>query len=197
MIWTIGISVVIIWGVLAGLYLLGVFCSDFPGRTIDDVVEFLRPVDLDQAEVLLDRGANLELRWKLDSQTYCEMQRKRMRVYLELVQRMAYNARVLVEFGNREALRLERCEATERNVRHMEVISALQHAAVKVRIYSLLTILKLRGLMAIRPMLTPSLVRFRVAGKLDGIVSYKTLREASTAVFREFRRPTDKLVLNL
>jgi len=196
MIWNVGIGIIMIWGFLAVLYLLGALLLGFPERTVDDVVEFLRPVDLDQAEVLLDPGANLELRWKLDADTYREIQRKRIHIYLELLWRMAHNSMILVEFGNREAARLERSSQQERGRRQAEVIAALQRAAVNVRIYSIVTIVKLAFLMAIRPMLTPSLASFRTMAEVDGIQSYKTLREVSTAAFEEFRRSTEKLVLN-
>ncbi len=196
MIWNVGIGIIMIWGFLAACYLLCVVLLGFPERTVDDVVEFLRPVDLDQAEVLLDPGANLELRWKLDAATFREMQRKRMHIYLELVRRMAHNSMVLVEFGNREACRLEASTKKGRAARQAEVIASLQRAAVNVRIYSIFTIVRLRLLMAIRPMVTPSLSIFRSVAELDGIQTYKTLREVSTAAFDEFRRPTEKLILN-
>jgi hypothetical protein len=196
MIWNVGIVIIMIWGFFAVLYLLGALLLGFPERTVDDVVQFLRPVDLDQAEVLLDPGANHELRWKLDADTYREIQRKRIHSYLELLRRMAHNSMILVEFGNREAARLERSSQQERGRRQAEVIAALQRAAVNVRIYSIFTIVKLAFLMAIRPMLTPSLASFRTTAELDGIQSYKTLREVSTVAFEEFRRSTEKLVLN-
>jgi len=138
--------------------------------------------------MLLDPGADHELKWKLDAETLCEVRRKRMHVYLELVRRMAHNALVLVELGNREADR--------RTGREAEVIAILQHEAVKVRVYSLLTILRLRVLLAVRPMQAPSLTKFRMVMEVDGISSYKELREASTAVFEEFKRPVDKLILS-
>jgi hypothetical protein len=188
MIWTIATWAVIAWGVLATLYMVGVALLSFPGRTVDDVVDFLRPVDLAQAELLLDPGADYELKLKLDAETLREVQRKRVHVYLELVRRMAHNARVLVEFGNREAVR--------RTGREAGVIAVLQREAVKVRLYSLLTILKLRVLLAVRPRQTPSLVKFRIAAEVDGISSYKGLREASTTAFAEFKRPVDKLILS-
>src|SRR5579859_3869549 len=107
---------IVTWAVIAGgmlaiLYMLGVALQRFPGRTIDDVAEYLRPVDLGQVQMLLDPGADYSSTCKLDPETLCEVRRKRIQMYLELLARMAHNARVLVEFGNREARRLEVSEA--------------------------------------------------------------------------------------
>jgi hypothetical protein len=110
-----------------------------------------------------------------------ETQRKRLHLYLEIVTRMAHNARVLVELGNREVDRQEG--------RAAELIRNLQQEAVKVRAYSLFTALKLRVLLAIRPVQAPSLTKLRTFADIDGIASYQCLRVASTELFNEFRRP--------
>jgi hypothetical protein len=174
--------------ILSILYMVYLALVDFPERTVVDVVEFLRPVDLAQAEVFLDPSEDYELKWKLDAKTLREVQRKRARIYLEMVRRMSHNARVLVEFGN--------WEATRRTGRVAEVIGVLQKEAIRVRMYSFLTIVELNVLLAMRPLQTPSLMNFRVVFDIDGISSYKGLREASTAVFKEFKQPVDKLVLS-
>lgn len=181
MIWTIATWVIIGWGTLAVFYAVGAILLKFPSRTVDDVTPFLLPVDLEQAEALLDPAIYFHLRWNLDPQSLKETQRKRLHLYLEIVTRMAHNARVLVELGNREADR--------REGRAAELIKNLQEEAVKVRAYSLFTALKLRVLLAIRPAQAPSLTKLRKFVDIDGIASYKCLRVASTELFNEFRRP--------
>ncbi len=192
---------IVTWAVIAGgmlaiLYMLGVALQRFPGRTIDDVAEYLRPVDLGQVQMLLDPGADYSSTCKLDPETLCEVRRKRIQMYLELLARMAHNARVLVEFGNREARRLEVSEAGQQTVRQREAIAALQFAAVSVRIYAVFAIVMLWVLLVIRPLQAPSLTRFRKVVDVDGIQSYEALRQTSAAVFEEFRRSTEKLLLN-
>jgi hypothetical protein len=180
-IWTIATWVIIGWGTLAVVYAVGSALLKFPSRTVDDVTAFLLPVDLEQAEALLDPATYFQLRWNLDPQSLKETQRKRLHLYLEIVTRMAHNARVLIELGNREVDRQEG--------RAVELIRNLQQEAVKVRAYSLFTALKLRVLLAIRPAQAPSLTKFRTLVDIDGIASYKCLRVASAELFNEFRRP--------
>ena len=183
MIWTITTWVIVGWGTLAVLYAVGAVLLKFPSRTVDDVTAFLLPVDLEQAEALLDPAIYFELRWNLDPKSLKETQRKRLHLYLEIVRRMAHNARVLVELGNREVDRQEG--------RTAELIRNLQQEAVKVRAYSLFTALKLRILLAIRPVQAPALTKLRTFVDIDGIASYKCLRVVSTELFEEFGRPLD------
>lgn len=181
MIWTIATWVIVGWGTMAVLYAVSAVLLKFPSRTFDDVTAFLLPVDLEQAEALLDPAIYFQLRWSLDPKSLRETQRKRLHLYLEIVTRMAHNARVLVELGNREADRQEG--------RAAELIRNLQQEAVKVRAYCLFTALKLRILLAIRPVQAPSLTKLRTLVDIDGIASYQCLRAASTELFQEFRRP--------
>ncbi len=176
------------WGIVASLYMFLSNLMRFPECTVDDVAEFLRPVDLEQAEMLLDPGAYYSLRWNLDTETLIQIQRKRARIYLELVHRMAHNARVLVELGRREM--------DARQARQDEIVSQLQQEAFHVSIYCFVTMVKLRILLAIRPVQAPSLTKCRMAVDLDGIASYKALRLTSTALFEELHRPVDKLTVN-
>jgi hypothetical protein len=182
------IAGVITWCALAALYMFITNLVRFPECTVDDVAQFLRPVDLEQAEMLLDPGIYHSLRWNSDPDTLLEIQRKRARIYLELLHRMAHNARVLVELGRRQ---MEEAQSEKE-----EAISRLQTEAVNVRVYCFVIILKLRILLAIRPMQAPSLIKCRRVVDLDGIASYKALRQASTALFEEFRRPLDELTLS-
>jgi hypothetical protein len=196
-IWIVATWAVIGAGLLAIVYMAFTALTRWPGRTIDDIVDFLRHVDLEQVQLLLDPGADFELAWKLDRGTLREIRRKRMMMYLELLARMAHNARVLVEVGNREAARLEVTNSSEQTRREAEAIAALQAAAVSVRVYSVFAFAILWVLLVIRPAQAVTLAKFRKVADLDGIESYEALRAASVAVFEQFRRPTDKLILSL
>jgi len=179
---TIATWVIIGWALLMFIFAVFVSLLRFPGRTVDDVTSFLRQVDLEEAEMLLDPAVHFALRWNLSEREMKEMQRKRMHLYLEIAIRMAHNAGLMIELGNRELY-------GHQQERTVELVNKLKQEALQVRIYALVTILKLNILLAMRPVQTPSLAPLRKACAIDGIKSYKALRSASTALFEEFRRP--------
>jgi hypothetical protein len=188
MMWDVTVWIFLGWCATAMLYMVVIAVIKPPVSLMDEVPDLLRPVDLERAETLLDPAADYALRWNLDATTFGQVQRGRARLFLELLGRMAHNARVLVELANRQV----DCYTG----RKAEVIRALQQEAVRVRMYALFTLLKLRLWMLLRPAHVPSLVRFRNVVDVDGIASYKAMRQASTAVFEEFGLPVDKLILN-
>jgi hypothetical protein len=188
MIWNLATWTVIASAMGAMFYMVALALRKSPFRIIDDVPLYLRPVDLEQAETLLDPGRDYELRWKLDAKSLYEVQRRQSRLFLELVKRMAHNARVLVEMGNREAERHTGSAA--------EAIRVLQQEAVRVRLYALLTMAKLRVWMLIHPGQALPLAKFRKSGDVDGIASYRALREASMDVFLQLGGPVDRLVMS-
>jgi hypothetical protein len=170
---------VVAWGALACIYMLYSAWTRFPRRDLDDVVHFLYPVDLSLAESLLDPAADFALRWTLGPRAYREEQRRRMRLYLELVRRMAHNSVVLVEFGN---------AVCGNDKLAAGVASELQQAAIKVRLYSGLARLRLRTrlllpLDAFGVMPTPTLARLRKVADLDGPKTYDELKTAAAAAF--------------
>src|ERR1017187_8718938 len=127
---------IVAWGALACIYMLHCAWSRFPKRDADDVIPFLYPVDISLAESLLDPAAEFESRWKLGPLQFREAQRKRMRLFLEVTRRMAHNAKVLVEYAD--------AEKKSHDPRRVGLASALQEIAIGVRLYSLLTGIKLR-----------------------------------------------------
>jgi hypothetical protein len=174
---------IVAWGALACVYLLYRAWTRFPRRDLDDVVHFLYPVDLSLAESLLDPAEDFSLRWSLSPRAYREAQRRRMRLYLELVRRMAHNSVVLVEFGN-AACGGEKLAAG--------VVSELQQAAIKVRLYSSFARLSLRfrlllppGAFGVIPL--PDLARLRRVAELDGPKIYDELKTAAATAFTQLR----------
>ena len=133
---------IVAWSALCCIYMLSCAWRRFPKRDVDDVIPFLYPVDISLAESLLDPAAEFEFRWKLSPPQFRDAQRKRMRLYLELTRRMAHNATVLVQYAD--------AEKNSHDPRRVSLASALQQKAIEVRLYSLLTRIKLRFCLLLR-----------------------------------------------
>ena len=181
-------SSILIWLIVAAnalgyIYLLYRAWTRVPRRDIDDVVHFLHPVDLSLVESLLDPAADFELRWRLSPRAFREAQLRRMRLYLELVQRMADNSAVLAEFDN----------AVRRADNFTPGLgSKLEEAAINVRLYSMFARVRLRiwlslPLDAFGVVPTPDLARLRKAADLNGPNAYEELRTAAAAAFAQLQ----------
>jgi hypothetical protein len=169
---------IVAWGALSCIYMLQRAWSRFPERDVDDVIPFLYPVDISLAESLLDPAADFEYRWKLSPRQFREAQRKRMRLYLELTRRMAHNSRVLVEYAD--------AEKRSSDPRRVSLASTLQERAIEVRLYSLMTGIKLRLRLLLHCNFLAgklALARLRTVGDIDGLQTYYELRTAANAGF--------------
>ena len=193
MIFTLLTRLIIAWGAIACIYMLRRAWSRFPRRDFDDVVHFLYPVDLELAQSLLDPALEFESSWKLSPQEFRRVQRRRMRLYLEIVRRMSHNSKVLVEFGSAE---IRRGDAGS-----VEMARALEQRAVEVRLYAVLTLCKLRFWMWAGPsdlIRRPKMGSLRRAGDLDGIQTYDELKCAAAAAFAHLQPGAlDTLTRNL
>src|SRR5580658_6188727 len=177
---------IVAWGILSCIYMLRCAWTRFPKRDADDVIPFLYPVDISLAESLLDPATDFEFRWNLRPPQFRDAQRKRMRLYLELTRRMAHNAAVLVQYADAEN---NSCDP-----RRVGLASTLQQKAIEVRIYSLLTRIKLRLWLLLRSeFLTskPVLAHLRTAGDINGLQTYNALKTAAAAAFVQL--PPDEL----
>lgn len=167
----------------------------FPDRTINDVTDYLLPVDFEKAEGLLDPQTEAILRKELEPEEFRALQRKRMHHYLALVQRMAHNAAVLIEWANREA----RTASGQK----LEMVTKLQQVGVEVRLYSLLALIKLRFWLLIRVeswriLPAPSLDDMRQVGGVKGLESYDRLKTAASFLFIEMGQGNfEELLQNL
>jgi hypothetical protein len=167
----------------------------FPDRTINDVTDYLLPVDFEKAEGLLDPQTEAILRKELTPEEFRALQRKRMHHYLALVQRMAHNAAVLIEWANREAR-----TATGQK---LEMVTKLQQVGVEVRLYSLFALIKLRFWLLIRVeswriLPAPSLDDMRQVGGVKGLDSYDRLKTAASFLFIEMGQGNfEELLQNL
>jgi hypothetical protein len=166
------------WGALSCIYMLHCAWRRFPNRDVDDVIPFLYPVDLSLAESLLDPAADFEYRWKLGRRQFRAAQRKRLRLYLEVVRRMSHNSKVLVEYA----------EAQKNNPdpQRASLASTMQEEAIEVRLYSLLTGIKIRFWLLLRADFlhaVPALANFRTVGEINGLHSYASLKATAAAAF--------------
>ena len=167
----------------------------FPERTVDDVVDFLLPVDLQKAETLIDPHAESCLRCELTRAEFRRMQRKRIHLYIAFVRRMAHNASVLIDWANREV------EGSDEQA--VKLAHDLQQIAIEVRLYSLLTLLKLRFWLLIRldyweVLPAPSLYEVSEVGGIKGLESYDRLKTAASFLFLERGRGNfEELLQNL
>jgi hypothetical protein len=167
----------------------------FPERTANDVVDFLLPVDMDKVEALLDPEAEGVLKRQLSRDEFRQLQRKRIHLYLSFVKRMAHNASVLIDWANREA------EGNDE--RMIQLAQELQQGAVEVRLYSLMTLVKLRLWLLLRVdswklMPVPSLYDVRELGGIRGTESYDRLKTTAGFLFLEMQQPNfEQLFQNL
>jgi len=182
-------SSLLIWLILAAsvaelIYLLYLAWASarVPKLVLGDVVHFLYPVDPSLLASLLDPAADFELRWNLSPRRFREAQRRRMRIYRELLQRMAHNSATLAEFDN----------AVRGNNNFIAGPgSKLQEAAIKVRVYCassrarLLLWLWLPSAFGV--LSPPKLARLRKTANLDGPKAYEELKTAAAEAFAQLK----------
>jgi hypothetical protein len=153
-----------------------------PERTIDDVVDFLHPIDLDKVHALLDPAMEWSLRMNLGVVEFRRTQRRRMQLYVEFLQRMAHNAGIMVEYGNQEAEHFNEDAA--------KLARALQQEAVHVRVYALISSYKVRLwllLVSMSLLPAPSLTGLRSICGIEGWENYRRLKSAAATLFLVLR----------
>jgi hypothetical protein len=188
-------NLVISAGLLSCVMIAAWIWFHFPDRTAEDVVDFLLPVDLEKAETLLDANVETHLRCDLSRKAFRKLQRKRIHLYVAFVHRMAHNAAVLIDWANREA------ESGDEQAAMLA--RDIQQIAVEVRLYCLLTMLKLRLWLLIRldswlVLPAPSLYEVREVGVILGLESYDRLKTAASFLFLEMgQRNYEELLQNL
>jgi len=182
-------------GFIAAAVSIGLIWFRFPDRTIHDVADYLLPVDFEKAEGLLDPETEAILRKEMTPEEFRALQRKRIHHYLAIVQRMAHNSAVLIEWANREA---------ETAVgQKLEMVTKLQQVGVEVRLYSLLALVKLRFWLLIRLdswriLSAPNLDDMRQVGGVKGLESYDRLKTAASFLFMEIGQGNfEELLQNL
>jgi hypothetical protein len=162
-------------GACSLFYVLFTVLYNRPRHTLEDLPEFLQPLDLDKLQELLDPATEWELRRSLSKAEFKQVQRKRFWLYIQYLRKMTNNARVLIEFAN------ETLDDSPPSVRANLV--AIQQEAVSVRMYALVIAFKIHVLLFFRMQTYGWLFQLRGFSDLDGIESYERLKTNATQFF--------------
>lgn len=166
---------------LGGLLLLAFytvlrFLGKFPGRTIDDVMPYLRPTDMATLEAILGPGDEVNLRLRLSREEFSRIQCKRVHLLRECLLRMSHNAIVLTEWGNME---WTGPHSEQKRILGQELVQA----AVELRLYSLLALAKLKVWIILQPFFpVSSLHGMRTIAGIDPIRAYNRVKLAAESL---------------
>jgi hypothetical protein len=178
------LSFLIALGFLTCLVMLSWAWFHFPNRTVDDVIGYLRPIDLDTARQLIDPMVESSLRCNLSSTEFRALQHKRIYLYCEVLKRMSHNAGVLIDWANREA------DSENREI--VALAKHVQEEAIQVRAYAVASLFKLRFWLMIRlhswrVLPAPYLFDTNESAGISGIESYDRLKTAASALYLQLR----------
>ena len=158
----------------------------FPRRSADDLIPFLQSISADELAQLFDPREEARLRSEIPEKDFRILQRKRLHLADEYLQRMAHNAAVLAEWAN-----------TELNRQHpltRELASELHRRALNVRVYAFFTRFKLNlwlifRLESARLLPAPHVADFRECAGIQGLHAYDNLKTAAGSLFAHFGHP--------
>jgi hypothetical protein len=148
--------------------------SRLPDCNLDDVLNSVRPVDLDRLESLLDPANEWQLRANLSNGEFRLQQRKRIHQTLEIMLRVAHNASVLTQWAK------HRSESE-----HEAALARELHAkAIEVRVCALFAVSKLKTWIILRAqawpfLLQPRLSNLRRNAGIDLLFAYAELRDVA------------------
>jgi hypothetical protein len=108
-------------------------------RTAEEVLPYLRPLDLVQVEDLFNAGAERYLRLNLTPRQFRRAQRNRITLALEYIRRISHNALILQQWGMYEVNRAR--AAANREPGHLS--AGMIHASVHCRMSSFVLRLRL------------------------------------------------------
>ncbi|HXB22683.1 MAG TPA: hypothetical protein VNV88_14950 [Candidatus Solibacter sp.] len=166
---------------LMAVYTFLQFLGKFPARTIDDVKPYLRPIELEELEALLNPANETNFQLRLSPAEFRQLQRKRIHLMREYLLRMSHNALVLIEWGNMEWMGPGQRADLDKDRRMLA--QELVQAATEFRLYSLLALLKLKLWILLRLDAWPILPSPRVSGLrklagIDAVRAYLRLKDA-------------------
>ena len=152
----------------------------FPKRSASELIPFLQSISAEELAQLFDPREEARLRSEILEKDFRILQRKRLRLADEYLQRMAHNAAVLGEWAN-----------TELNRQHpltRELASELHRQALNVRVYAFFTRFKLNlwlsfRLETARLLPAPHVADFRECAGIQGLHAYDTLKTAAGSLF--------------
>lgn len=166
---------------LMAVYTFLQFLGKFPARTIDDVKPYLRPIELEELEALLNPANETNFQLRLSPAEFRQLQRKRIHLMREYLLRMSHNALVLIEWGNMEWMGPGQRADLDKDRRMLA--QELVQAATEFRLYSLLALLKLKLWILLRLDAWPIIPSPRVSGLrklagIDAVRAYLRLKDA-------------------
>jgi hypothetical protein len=155
----------------------------FPRRSADDLIPFLQSINVDEVAQLFDPGEEAHLRSECSEKDFRVLQRKRLYLADEYLQRMAHNAAVLAEWANTELQR--------EHPLTQELASELHQRALNVRVYAFFTRFKLNLWLILRlesARLLPAthVADFRECAGIQGLHAYDSLKNAAGSLFLHF-----------
>ena len=158
----------------------------FPRRSADDLIPFLQSISVEELAQLFDPREEASLRFAVSEKNFRILQRKRLHLADEYLQRMAHNAAVLGEWAN--------AELNRQHPLTQELASELHRTALNVRVYAFFTRFKLNlwlilRLESARLLPAPHVTDFRECAGIQGLAAYDNLKTAAGSLFLRFGRP--------
>jgi len=157
----------------------------FPRRSADDLIPFLQSISAEELAQLFDPRQEASLRFAISEKDFRILQRKRLHLADEYLQRMAHNAAVLGEWAN--------AELNRQHPLTKELASELHQRALNVRVYAFFTRVKLNlwlilRLESARLLPAPHVTDFRECAGIQGLDAYDNLKTAAGSLFLHFER---------
>lgn len=180
----LSLAPLILFGLVAVLALLYRKIYAVHDRTAEEVLPFLRPVEVKEVEDLFSASTERYLRLNLTPQRFRRAQRQRMHLALEYIRRISHNALILQEWGTYEMGRARAAANPECSHLSVDLIAASVHCrmcsfVLRTRLHTWLF------RMAFLPILAPPsfemLIKFGSADLLD---FYGKVRSAAAQLSR-------------
>jgi hypothetical protein len=154
----------------------------FSERTANDVIPFLRNINLEELRNLFDASTERYLQMNLTPREFKKSQWKRCRLALQYVGDLAHNAKVFQEWGKYERTRSRK--TLDRNSRRTGL--ELTIACAQCRICAVLVRLKLRSWllrMAVLPFVpAPTFASLPRLGSVEMVGFYEQIKTAAVAL---------------
>ena len=175
----------------SGLYFFFGRLSRFPCRTIRDVPAFLQPVDSASMMQLLNPETEEYLHSAMTGVALRLEQRRSLHFLREHLIRMSHNAHILLEWSNAELKREIVGQSEEYSECYRDCARQLHVAAVEFRLYSALSLVKIKLWLVFRtqswlPFAPPSLADLGHVGGLRFFTLYSNLTRAVSDLGRHY-----------
>jgi hypothetical protein len=169
-----------------GLVLLYRRVYRFTRRPPNQVIAYLRTVNLDEVGHLLDPVAEQYLRLNLTKEQFHKEQRNRMWLALEYLGRLSHNALVMAEWGHYEMKRTRRTGIAQDHENATELLSA----SIQVRMCSFVLrvtihfwLVRVAVLPFLRP---PSVTKLMDAGSTDLLEFYRKMSNTAAQLSQSY-----------